>query len=216
MKSYLEHERNCVSFASRKITEFTKSNFGAARDIGILKADQSVIAQTLDSAFTTAGLNFMTWDKIYSLFPVATFVEKTSCCRAPPSEDLNKHLRSESAADYRLLAWIGRVPARDHWVRDRWIGDRFTWANELDTTGVTPPADVSLCIEKTTSALRKTSRTPPGMINISYYEMRKLTIIKSPVLRHKYTVLALDGYTTGLCERLTELTVLGLGKNPKA
>lgn len=110
MKSYLEHEGYRVSFGSHKITKFTKSNFRAARDIGVLKADRSVIAQTLDSAFTTAGLTFITWDKVYSLFPVPTFVEKTSCCRVPPPEDLNKYLRSESAADHRLLAWIGIVP----------------------------------------------------------------------------------------------------------
>jgi hypothetical protein len=107
---------------------------------------------------TTAELNFITWNKAYCLFPLATLI-KRNCY---PTDDFYEDI----AEDLEELALEGLqpkccpstessiLPHHDASITDvRRIGDRYTLTMELDTEGV------------------QTSEMPDGVIESATFQL---------------------------------------------
>ena len=175
----------------------------------------------------------MTWDKVYSLFPKATLKDKAFYILAPASRHLDRNVQCLLGAGFQFPKVDDLCADEEYWTQTRRIGDRYTWALDLDTTGVTPPVDTSPYIECTTFGFRRKAwRALSAAVlnylpaaeanywlsyhNTTYFGMQELEVIDSPIPRHKYTILFnCESELEALRTRLTALTLTEMEKIPE-
>lgn len=89
----------------------------------------------------------ISWDRLYSLYPKATFEDHTGLYLQP---DTHEVYRKEIIAKYEKCGWTFHMSHGELEKQDRvftnaicWIGDSQSWVIKLDLDGVTPPPPVS-------------------------------------------------------------------------
>ncbi|KAF2006304.1 hypothetical protein P154DRAFT_603813 [Amniculicola lignicola CBS 123094] len=185
-------------------------------------SDNPPIFDILTRTSHTALLNVISWNKVYSLFPVPTFVEEQTYLLERMNESLSGPLRSisESGWTTKSIHWKQEDVSGDYQglTRPRQIKDRHTWMFKLDTTGMTPSNVPDFVLESTTFKLLVSKHDR----RITSYVMNIKCIFKQPVLRYEYVTRSTDkaapSYGDAIKEledRLTELTIMEIIKIPK-
>jgi hypothetical protein len=106
--------------------------------------DGSPLNIVLNNAPTTASLNFVAWNKAYSLCPRQTYLKKETHrlhkLENPFRHQINKELLDEGFTNLMVH------PERnnDSFVGVRRVGDKHTLIHDLDTTGITFNSDEML------------------------------------------------------------------------
>lgn len=86
-------------------------------------------------------MNIITFDAAYSLYPAATFEERTSLW-IPASPDVMTPARSNVLAKYAKRGWSFTpvlTPRKSHLFHvseERFVGDRYTWTVRLSTDNI--------------------------------------------------------------------------------
>ena len=198
----------------------TRFNRIGARIIVVRAQEQSAIGRALLDAWTTTGLGFISWNKIYCLFPYVQFIQRKSYVLWDPSEKLNQVLAAQRSMGLEVLNVALLKDSFDTMTRSRRVGDKYTWTIELDTTGVQAPKRPDSVLESTTFCLVETSSTVPGnTFRVSHYKMGSQRFLTHPVLQHKFSVMNSSDHSRShyhdkiniLFKRLNERTVLELG-----
>ena len=127
------------------------------------KADLILVSTTvgpplqgiLQEASNTASLNFITWDKAFSLFPLSTFIWHKVYVRDQCAKTTQTELRQMG---WTLVApYIPNPRSPSHPVQhERRVGDRRTWSIVLNTDGI------------------QSSKTPDSIIENSFFSMHGL------------------------------------------
>lgn len=92
---YIEQDGFVAKHADKSMTTFAKSGPGGDRSIRVINSDEklfnedSAVRVFLSYTGDTTELNLMMWNKVYSLFPKATFGTKTFSVTSTPSIILN-------------------------------------------------------------------------------------------------------------------------------
>lgn len=90
---------------------------------------------------TSCGMNFISWNKAYSLFPRTTFIDHQIVPFSPQTDD-----QIASINDFETMGFTVRnllYNDAQQWAvfpdRSRYVGDEHTWRLNLDTSGITKP-----------------------------------------------------------------------------
>ena len=92
----------------------------------------------LESCETTAAMNFISWKMACSVFPSATFLDKTAFLMKNPEVAMDATLFEYAKRDFQ----IGRVTFDEYKTRIhalqkcRKLHDRFSWKIQFDTSGM--------------------------------------------------------------------------------
>ena len=107
---------------------------------------------TLTALSLAVVLNVISWDRAYSLYPRATFEDRTDLFLRPGYYDREEPVLDRILDKYENLGWQLCGEPRG-WYRSqydlafigvaRWIGDSHSWVIELDVDGVTLPPPVN-------------------------------------------------------------------------
>ena len=114
----------------------------------------------LEYSRSTTDVNFISWNKAYSLYPYATFVEKEAYMLTVSDEEsvetCERWLDGEGIGIRTLTLEEGVRPAdeRSLVVGRRKVGDKGTWIVELDTEGVQDPGRSGAILESSTFGVR--------------------------------------------------------------
>ncbi|KAF2872834.1 hypothetical protein BDV95DRAFT_605425 [Massariosphaeria phaeospora] len=219
MKEYLEAEGYAMSIKTSAVWSiycFEKtSKDGSVKKIQVTECDLNSCMDGLFQASThTAELNFISWNKVYSLFPYATFVKRETYLLGGDQID-------ERAA--RKLAQASKDGFKTKslpWDRDddsmtclRRVGDKRTWMMELDTTGITASDVPDSVLEVTTFKLKAHQSESPR--KLSHYRIKSV-VFDHPVLKHRYVVYFNVASVCQLWVSLFEQTVIEMMKIPEA
>jgi len=180
--------------------------------LDVFMGEKAAIAQALMCYPFTASLNFLSWNKVYALFPYSTFGKSESYLLR--DMDAVKYAQLEGIVSdglkFKSVAWTHREapeglnPRHDftdtlfhqdadelgELVRIRRIGDRHTWVVKLDTKGLSVPDIPTSVLESATFQLRGPHHHGQ-LSNVAHYVMDCDCIINHPVLKHQYVTLSL-------------------------
>jgi hypothetical protein len=150
----------------------------------------------ITSYYTTAVVNFITWNAAYSIFPDLTFIKRKTYQLTELNSYFGKQVAKYGRRGWKTLETVWdddreytkSLPPSENMHAVRRIGDSKTWKINLDTTGVTPGAP-SYTIEYSffkTSLKERTTGTR-HKVTKKFYQV-DARIFKSCVLQHKYLV----------------------------
>ncbi|KAJ4299991.1 hypothetical protein N0V90_005239 [Kalmusia sp. IMI 367209] len=115
----------------------THTKFGELK-IEIIPDHDPPVLGFLQRAITTCGLNFITWNKAFALFPRATFVRNESYILTDWNEELSEALVNISEKhDRKTIHLPLDERAEADLAAPRRIGDKKTWVIDLDMAGLT-------------------------------------------------------------------------------
>ena len=112
--------------------------------ICVLYSMDSPLWNLLDAASSTATLNFITWNREYSLFPQTTFVDKEcyvlqdlAADKAPGMVKRHGDYLRDLTRDVIQTRLLHRYDKYTNLItRPRRVGDKYTYTIELDATGI--------------------------------------------------------------------------------
>lgn len=84
-------------------------------------------------------MNFVSWNKAYSIFPRTTFVDRQTVPLDPQSNNHLELLEKYEARGFTVQNVLSRDGRDWDKARHRFVGDKHTWTLNLDSTGITPP-----------------------------------------------------------------------------
>ncbi|KAJ4343410.1 hypothetical protein N0V95_006672 [Ascochyta clinopodiicola] len=167
------------------------------------RCSHSVFEHLFGEVITTADLNFISWNKAYSLLPYSTFVERESFLLTCLDDELGDYLKmlGDEGLKTKSVSWDQRrVPYRgvrahykdsDTTTRHRRIGDKFSWVLTLDVEGVQASCTPDAVIETTTFRLYR-PWTYTETWQVANYTLDFDSNIRHPVLKYQYVTLADD------------------------
>ncbi|KAH7232516.1 hypothetical protein B0J15DRAFT_505391 [Fusarium solani] len=146
----------------------------------------------LTSSYTTACVNFLTWNKAYSIFPLQTFINHQFYPLRSLDDDFGSKLNELASQGWttRDIVWPDFEDANTHRLAGlRRIGDSSSLVILLDTDSVHAPSTPDSVIEYaqfevSDKGLRFGSRRDGTFLKIRAQEM------VSPAVRHAYTTAA--------------------------
>jgi len=158
----------------------------------------------LNAALTTADLNFISWNKAYSMLPIHTFVNKHAYLLHAYCEVYEPTLKTLHEEGFRVkgLHWNQRMEGLlgtdDSITRHRRVGDQWTWVVDLNTDGVTPSATPDSVGEMQTFRIRVEEKGKHVTALMNRYEVHSNTYLNSPLLQHRYSFWGMrrDGSAT--------------------
>jgi hypothetical protein len=107
-------------------------------EIKIICTQDIPLSSILHGFYTTALLNFMTWNMVYALFPQITFLEPR---KTYPLHEITKKHR-ETLTRYADRGWCAYdtmgspIPCLIPAMGSRQLSDSKTWKIALDITGI--------------------------------------------------------------------------------
>lgn len=173
--------------------------------------DQATIAAVLSSTATTASLNFISWNKAYSLFPHSTFIKKECflLCSYSGEKSLAQRLSDlgQLGIKMKTISWDRRRESigernyggnrrTDTLTRRRRIGDKYTWVVSLDTKAVITPEQPDGVLESTTFRL-EVPRIWDRDSTFSYYNIDFDETLCHPILKYRFVTLKEDTLDEG-------------------
>ena len=204
------------------------------RDIWIFPSgNEGPFGSLLDEATTTADVNVIAWNQAYCLFLSASLTKKASYMVHYLYDRDVVHLANLTEEGIKtklsILNQRKRPTATEAITSPRRIGDKHTFAVELNTERIDTPATITeqqnlhaIALQSMTFHLEKKEHDPYERERLVMQYMRCYDTIAHPLLRHTYFVLGGDSSQTiayrGKCEELEryldELTLLELMKIP--
>ncbi|KZV93101.1 hypothetical protein EXIGLDRAFT_835998 [Exidia glandulosa HHB12029] len=87
------------------------------------------------------SMNFITWDRVYSLYPRATLEERRALVTFDKGVRFEEAMLKYTSRGYRIETMLFKedTTAGAFALGPRWVGDERCWVVKLDTTGITPP-----------------------------------------------------------------------------
>ncbi|EPE34585.1 hypothetical protein GLAREA_10279 [Glarea lozoyensis ATCC 20868] len=181
-----------INLSIKRIDNFQKvDGNGVKLKVQIMSTRTLALEAIVANYYTTAVVNFITWNAAYCLFPDLTFIKRTTYSLKNTEERYNHQI-----AKYRDRGWetLGVVEDEDQQFTKslllhddeqgfRRIGDSRTWKIDLDTAGVTPGAP-STSVEYCLFNLR----TVPVMAELNENSHYKIdtSVFVSCILKYKY------------------------------
>ena len=126
-------------------------------------------------------MNFITWNKAYSLYPWTTFVLRTGVVTARVGESEFRCLKKYSERGWPYVPGLDESPKNP--VRnERCVTDTFSWVVPLNTPGVAKPATPDYAIE-----LSSWQRPVPSRLFTLWGDYR-CDVAQAPrdIFRHQY------------------------------
>lgn len=176
----------------------------------ITRTSGSPIHAILTASYTTACVNFLTWNKAYSIFPLQTFINHQFYPLRSLDDDFGSKLNELASQGWttRDIVWPDFEGAKTHRLAGlRRIGDSSSLVIPLDTDSVHAPETPDFVIEYAQFevsgndlqlGIRRTGLAPNqfgfsaiqnGSPNESFLKIRAQEMI-SPAVRHAYTTAA--------------------------
>ena len=185
--------------------EYTKTDArGRTMLVNFLGSGRSAIASIFGNAITTADLNIITWNKVYSLYPYNTFIKKESFLLQELDEEVVGYLTDMAEEDLKsgTVSWNQRKVSyhtfsscgykdTDRMTRRRRIGDISSWTMDLDVEGVRTSGISDAVIESTTFRLIAPWKWHQNW-EVSTYQLDYDEALRHPVLKYQYVTLAED------------------------
>ena len=157
--------------------------------VRITRAEGPPIESLLSSSYTTASVNFLTWNKAYSIFPKQTLVEHKLLPLRHLDTDFGSVLQ-----EFSLIGWTNRDilwPEIEgekgrRIAGGRRVGDASSLVVLLDVGGVRPASTPDFVIEHAQFEVISEFpfQAPRSEIHFPHI---KATALLSPALRHGYT-----------------------------
>jgi hypothetical protein len=158
--------------------------------------------------YTTAVVNFITWNAAYSIFPDLTFIKRSTYQLVMPTPYFRKLVTKYGRRGWKTQETVrheDRQNTRSLGLDDqedsaRRIGDPYTWKIDLNINGITPGAPSSV-VEHSFFALKRKESTraspfcpeeEPPRYGLSYYE-RHTFVFTSCVLKYQYYTNGING-----------------------
>lgn len=198
------------SYYNIKEVSVGKIRFAAPR-LNVFWSSNNPVHEVLNAAYYTASLNFISWNKAYSLYPYTTFVKKEAYMLKPLEE---QHFPED---ELEKLTPYGITPKSIHWLnegdvpqltRPRRLNDKHTWILRLDTEGVVRSNVPDTVLESTTFKLDVVNDPGNPLVEgtwgMSHYGMNAGTILSSLALKHQYV---LRTYPRSYHEKVQQLKV---------
>lgn len=224
MRLYLQEEGYEAKQTTSKKSRFVESTLSITHIMIVNHDIEPVVGIAICAPLTTADLNFIIWNKAYSLFPFTTFIQRRSFALTSFSERLNDVFARQYNDGFRTLSVDWFQSGSNRMMRSRRIGDKYTWIIDLNTTGINETPSPDKFIESTTFCLQQGSTADSnvgGTVPLAHYKMGQLGILNHPVLRRGYIVLYDEDTRprrehqkkiSDLTKRLDETTIIELGK----
>jgi len=163
-------------------------------------SEHGPLNQLLNEALTTASLNFIAWNRAYSLFPQQTFANKTAYLLRNLENDeqgeyFRNHLNALTEIGIRTMTldWEDEYGDEDITLtRVRRIGDKYTWSIDLDVTDMKAhmaPSDSVL--ECSTFKLQKFVGSHSKRGPFDRYTMNAAALFRHPTLKHIYVTVGI-------------------------
>ncbi|KAF2124561.1 hypothetical protein P153DRAFT_435283 [Dothidotthia symphoricarpi CBS 119687] len=203
---FLERER--YSIISDKVSQDAENNSGLNR-FSILQKPATQnhgpvllsVSQTIETPLDAVLRNmlctsqgcFLSWNKAYCLFPIATFTNQESYLMTPLRNDTATNttltravLQTEAQYGLKIKPPIWHPnanPSPDHTELGpyRCIGDKHTWTMHLDTTHIPAPQTPDLVLDMASFCITKTKED-----SLATYLTLDYSLKKSCVLRYTY------------------------------
>jgi hypothetical protein len=150
--------------------------------------------------YTTAVVNFITWNAAYSIFPDLTFIKRSTYQLTQLTPFYGEQVAKYGPRGWKLLETVSDGDHRhtkslrldDGKNAERRVGDSFTWKIDLDINGVTPGAPSSV-IEHCFFAISRNEissayavfHPEPERYSTSHY-VTHMSVFKSCVLKYQY------------------------------
>ncbi|KAK7937489.1 uncharacterized protein PG986_014357 [Apiospora aurea] len=137
---------------------------------------------------TTQAMNFIAWNKAYSVFPKTTFLDH----EVLPLKGAGKDVRAEIArcGESGWCLGVNASPHQELSRSHRRIGDSRTWKMNLDTLCVTQPGTPTAVLEYSSFGIQQ----PTVSLEATWYQLEeglKYSIsvkpLTSQVLKYRYT-----------------------------
>ena len=137
---------------------------------------------------TTQAMNFIAWNKAYSVFPKTTFLDH----EVLPLKGADKDVRAEIArcGEFGWCLGVNASPHQELSRTHRRIGDSRTWKMDLDTLRVTQPGTPTAVLEYSSFGIQQ----PTVSLETTWYQLEeslKYSIsvkpLTSQVLKYRYT-----------------------------
>ncbi len=159
--------------------------------------------------YTSAVVNFLTWNKAYSLFPLPTFIQY----RTVLFKGLDPYY-ANMIRKYRRRGWtvVPKLYNEDYtdscpFDEERRVGDPFTWMIPFNNTNVTPSKTPDTALEYCAFSVLDEpdfdDAVPPDHFGI------RASLFVSKVLKYQYTCSS-SGMARMYAERLHPLTQMEL------
>ncbi|KAJ4386860.1 hypothetical protein N0V93_009758 [Gnomoniopsis smithogilvyi] len=155
----------------------TSEDYGEAK-IRLISCTSLPIQAILSESYTSCVMNFISWNKIYSIFPRTTFVDHETVPLSPQSNDHIPLLEKYRTRDFTVRNVVPQDGQGWDEARHRFVGDKQTWTLRLDTTGITPPEEPEFVLESCSFDMQYETRLSgnPGshivgdLDNVSIYD----------------------------------------------
>jgi hypothetical protein len=179
--------------------------------IQVISTENLPVQAVLRGFYTSAIVNFLTWNKAYSLFPLPTFVyHKTYLFKG--LDEYHAGLMGKYGRRGWLVQptlWEEEKNSSCPLLGERRVGDRFSWKIAFNTNGVRKSQVPNEALEYCAFSLRESSDffpEPP-----EHYRV-EADLFVSKVLKHQYTysssnLMCFYGERT---DRLTQMELLML------
>jgi len=206
----------------------------------VTRTDGHPIQAILASSYTTASVNFVTWNKAYSIFPVQTVIHHKFYPLKPLDDDFGSVLNELGNQGWttRDMIWPDLAADRVRKIhRFRRVGDRFSLVIPLSIINVRQASTPDFVIEYSQLKVTTEPSNAPGAFQQGAFQQGAFNLFQqnqplqnqfpqirshrliSPALRHEYT-LAFGPWHNYVTERLqrwtwVELHKLEPGKRPE-
>ncbi|KAI1269437.1 hypothetical protein F5Y18DRAFT_437344 [Xylariaceae sp. FL1019] len=199
------------------IAEATTANCG----VEIITTHDIPVWIILKGFYTTCVMNFITWNRVYSIFPRVTFLEHETI----PLKPLDTHY-GQCLLKYSVRGWPmathPMTPKRwndliypqalsDHMSCNRRVGDGDTWILKLDTKHIPRPPKPDFVVECCSFTITSPVPQRTGYLDLYGHLMIEAYLLESPVLRYRYT----HGYNLDLSHIFARATRMQLCKVKK-
>ncbi|KAF2493860.1 hypothetical protein BU16DRAFT_619074 [Lophium mytilinum] len=110
-------------------------------ELHIVALEHTSIHYVLAEFSSTAGLNIITWNQAYALFPLPTLIQHKAYVSHEPNDHIGRLLQKYTDRGWKTqhLPWPEKLVLElTPFRHTRRIGDGYTWRLTLDTTNVKP------------------------------------------------------------------------------
>lgn len=181
---------------------------GETKQIQLVLGKSSPARSIINEFYTTVIINFIGWNKAYSLFPIHTHLQHTTyACVESMDQYVSTAMQKYIDRGFKPVA-LAKDISKAISSEERRIGDRHSWEIRFETTGIAPPSIPESLLEFTVFTINKII---PGE-SPSYYRLNASgDRFSSLALKHTYCFPPFPCGREGFLEyQLAQLTVFEL------
>ncbi|MCJ1402670.1 hypothetical protein MMC11_005890 [Xylographa trunciseda] len=183
---------------------------GSSCKIQVVRTEFIPVQAILRGFYTSAVINFISWNKAYSMFPSPTFIDHKTYLTRKPDDYLGGLLAKYSERGWRSqeVLWPEEEKSSHPIQRSRRVADRLSWIIPLDVRNVSWSRTPDSALEYATFSIAKCRSLPDPIDRHFHYEIAA-SAFTSMALKHGYTHTdCSDFFLTFAAERLSSLLFL--------